>query len=89
MSVKQTNKKWYKMTNLKETCTISSYYLPAIINGDYEGLLQTEDDLIDNWLNNFNYGMITINVIEGSEQEFCKCEITGLKGQTIDVEIWS
>ena len=77
------------MINLKETCTISSYYLPAIINGDYEGLLQTEDDLIDTWLDNFEYGMITIIVIEGSEQEYKKCEITGFMGNTIDVEIWS
>ena len=77
------------MINLKETCTVSSYYLSALINGDYEGLEQTEDDLIDNWLNNFEYGSITIIVIEGSEQEFCKCEITGLMGSTIDVEIWS
>ena len=78
------------MIELKETCTINSSYLPAVINGDYEGLLQAESDLIDTWLNNFEYdSSITIIVIEGSEQEFCKCEITGLMGSTIDVEIWS
>ena len=76
------------MINLKETCTINSSYLSALINGDYEGLEQTEGDLIDTWLNNFD-GSITIIVIEGSEQEFCKCEISGLMGNTIDVEIWS
>ena len=76
------------MIELKETCTVSSYYLSALINGDYEGLLQTEGDLIDTWLNNFD-GSITITIIEGSEQEFCQCEISGLRGQTLDVEIWS
>ena len=77
------------MINLKETCTVSSYYLSALINGDYSGLEQAESDLIDNWLNNFKCCSITINVIEGSEQEFCQCEISGLRGQTLDVEIWS
>ena len=77
------------MINLKETCTVNSSYLPAIIDGDYSGLEQAESDLIDTWLNNFDGSSITITIIDGSEQDFCQCEITGLRGQTLDVEIWS
>ena len=72
--------------NIKDTYSfaICSAYAPAIINGDYSGLSDSEERL----LNNFLEGIVAdlgfgIWDIAHAESEFARDEVTGLMADCI------
>ena len=70
--------------------TISTHLLPALVNGDYSGLADDEVHILDNWLDYATEGWTDANeqewvyaheaVLDGTEDEFGRCEITNMRG---------
>lgn len=76
------------MKNLEivETITVCSVYITALIYGDLSGFENCEEyqDLIEMIE---HIGTRTVELVEGSEN-FSRCDISGLKGDTVELNIW-
>lgn len=70
--------------------TMSTHFLPALVNGDYSGLADDEVHIFDNWVayateewtdgNEQVWVYAHEAVLDGTEDEFGRCEITNMRG---------
>lgn len=68
---------------------VEEYYLPAIINGDYSGLSDTEGGVLDNWIEAETQGMGSYHweCVPEHGSEFTDCDVTGLKSKCVELNL--
>ena len=72
-----------------DTHNISAHYLPALINGDYSGLNDEDELLLEDYLKQFEGFYITFNIDEDEEEPyFTRCAISNLRSDCITVGIY-
>jgi hypothetical protein len=74
---------------------IGAHFISALINGDTTGLDDYEDMMLNEWLadamcpwedaDGTRWEFAHISTIDNMEEEFGLCEVTNLRGQTLDV----
>lgn len=72
-----------------DTYKVPAFALPALVNGDYTGILDDDEAFIDNlceWLNG-QYGEGLWHIGEVGEQYFGRADFENLLGDVRDVEI--
>ena len=69
-----------------DTHNISAHYLPSLINGDYSGLNDSDELLIEDYLKRFEGFYITYTILY-DHTDFRKCEISGLLSDCYLVDI--
>jgi hypothetical protein len=68
--------------------TVGSYFLSAMINGDYSGLNDQETRDLNDWLQRNNcYGAGHWSTTDETD-EYGRCDITGLRG-SVETVIWN
>jgi hypothetical protein len=71
------------------TYKIPAFALPALVNGDYTGILDDDEAFVDNlceWLDG-EYGTGNWHIGDVSEQYFGRSDFGGLVGEVCDVEV--
>ena len=71
------------------TYKIPAFALPALVNGDYTGILDDDEAFVDNlceWLDG-EYGQGNWHIGDVSEQYFGRSDFGGLVGEVCDVEV--
>ena len=78
-----------------DTITICSHYMPALINGDYSGLSDKDQDDLDQWDKSYRESGITYiynvrgnNSEYGPETEFARDVVTGLMADCYTVDVF-
>ena len=72
-----------------DTYKIPAFALPALVNGDYTGILDDDEAFVDNlceWLDG-EYGTGNWHIGDVSEQYFGRSDFGGLVGEVCDVEV--
>lgn len=64
--------------------TIGEHFLPAIINGDYSGLEDEEEGMLNAFLQSIGTGTWDC----GDEVGFALCEVTRLWGDCVEVKFY-
>jgi hypothetical protein len=67
------------------TYTIAQHYACAVINEDWTGLDDQEAKELSDWLDSLREGYLVI--IDDSEKEFARCDVSGLRASTIDIAL--
>ncbi len=57
--------------------SIASHYLPALINGDYSGMDETETRLFSEWFESLDRRIQTFDCVDYGDN-FKRCEVSGL-----------
>ena len=68
---------------------IPSFALPALVNGDYTGIMDDDEAFVDNlceWLNE-EYGVGNWHIGEVGEQYFGRADFDNMSGDVCDVEV--
>lgn len=78
--------------------TMGVQFIPALVNGDYSGLADDEVRIFNNWLdyameswfdaNHQEWVYATDEVLDGTEGEFGRCELTNMRGSTATVRLY-
>mgnify|MGYP003110765084 FL=1 len=71
------------------TYKIPAFALPALVNGDYTGLMDDDEALVDNlceWLDS-EYGAGNWHIDEISESYFSRADFGDMLGDVCDVEV--
>jgi hypothetical protein len=63
---------------------IASFYLPAIINGDYSGMEDEEEGMLNAFLQSVGTGVWS----SGDEVGFALCEVTGLWSDCLEAKFY-
>lgn len=77
--------------------TMGVHFIPALVNGDYSGLADDEVHIFDNWLAYATESWFDANhqewvyaheaVLDGTEDEFGRCELTNMRGSVQTVRL--
>lgn len=68
--------------------TISEHLLSAIVNGDYSGLDNDEENELNRFLSTANqYENATWDMPEHEDPHFAFCDVTGLRANCFDVKL--
>jgi len=73
-----------KITDYKTS--ISEYFLSALVNGDYSGLSDGDELLIDNFMNDNGYADVLMP--DDTEASFMVCEICNLYSNCVEVQFY-
>lgn len=75
------------MLKIYDTANIAGHYLPALINGDYSGLDDMEENQLNDYLETLPAGVIFD--CSSDYPEFARCAISGLMAECLEVNLWS
>ena len=72
-----------------DTILIAGHYLPALINGDYSGLSDTDETDLDTWFEEYKEpGSTYIFDSSDEESEFARDCVTGLHADCYTVKVF-
>ena len=72
----------------RESAWISKHYATAIANNDYSGMDEADEIALDAWLEDNKADVYSFTDVDGdSNYDFCRCEVTGLMSDCIEVEL--
>jgi hypothetical protein len=73
------------MIEVYDEVTICTAYLSALINGDYSGLTDEDEALLDEWCETLpDYAFFDVSM---DEPEFTRDCVSGLMGDCVDMKI--
>lgn len=82
------------MTFESITYRIGTHFLPALVNGDWSGLSDEEAETFERWFeaasaewtdSDDNKWVYAHESVSDNQEEFARCEVTGLMGNVCDV----
>ena len=72
-----------------DTISIAGHYLSALINGDYSGLSESDENDLDNWFKEYkDSGATYIFDVDSEDADFTTDCVTGLKADCYTVQVF-